>query len=108
MTKAEWQAIFEAKELLHLGDKATPGEMKRAFRKLCKQCHPDLAGDDGEKKKKNDVAMQKLTKAYDLLMRYCAQYRVPLVPDDAENMDPEDWWMDRFGCDPLWGGDNGG
>jgi hypothetical protein len=106
MTRAEWQAIYEAKELLNLGDKATPGEMKRAYRNLCKQHHPDLTSK--KDLPKNDEIMQRLTKAYDLLMRYCDQYRIPLVPDDAETMDPEDWWMDRFGRDPLWGKKGGG
>ncbi len=104
MTKNEWQAIFEAKELLGLGDKATAGEMKRAYRKLCKHHHPDL---NNHKDEQNNEVMHKLTKAYDLLMRYCEQYRIPLLPGEAESMDPEDWWMDRFGRDPLWGKSEG-
>jgi hypothetical protein len=36
-------------------------------------------------------------------MCYCEQFRIPLVPSDGESIDPEDWWMDRFGRDPLWG-----
>ena len=36
-------------------------------------------------------------------MRYCDSYRFPLVPPEGHIYDAEDWWMDRFGQDPLWG-----
>jgi hypothetical protein len=100
MNRKEWQAIYQAKELLGLGDKATTGEMKRAYRKLAKEHHPDINQDNREE---NGQRMQELTWAYELLMRYSAQFRIPLIPDDVEKMDPEDWWLDRFGQDPLWG-----
>ena len=104
MTKEEWQAIDEARQLLNLGERATTGEMKRAYRQMCKRHHPDVVG----KESADDAAiMRELTRGYDLLMRYCDQFRIPLVPDDGDNMDPEDWWMDRFGHDPLWGSKKG-
>jgi hypothetical protein len=99
MTKSEWQDVFEAKELLGLGERATLGEIKRSYRRKCKEYHPDLVGDD---KAKGDV-MRKLTRAYDVLMKHYNQFRIPLVPRDGEVLEPEDWWMDRFGQDPLWG-----
>lgn len=49
MTKSDWDAIFEAKELLGLGDRATLGEIKRSYRNKCKQYHPDLVGNDRKK-----------------------------------------------------------
>lgn len=100
MTREEWQEIDEARQLLNLGERATLGEIKRAYRKLCKRHHPDTAGDESME----DAAMiRKLTRGYDLLMRYCDQFRIPLAPGDGDGIDPEDWWMDRFGRDPLWG-----
>ncbi|MBU1233455.1 MAG: J domain-containing protein [Proteobacteria bacterium] len=99
MTKSDWQAIFEAKELLDLGERATLGEIKRSYRNKCKQYHPDLVGND---RKKGDM-MRKLTRAYDVLLRHHDQFRIPLVPADGDVLEPEDWWMDRFGQDPLWG-----
>ncbi|MEN8200534.1 MAG: J domain-containing protein [Thermodesulfobacteriota bacterium] len=102
MTKSDWQEVFAAKELLGLGDRATLGEMKRSYRQKCKENHPDLVGND---KAKGDL-MRKLTRAYDVLMNHYNQFRIPLVPPDGESMDPEDWWMDRFGQDPLWGKNN--
>ena len=96
MTKKEWQAIEEARRLLGLGERAARKEIKRAYHCLSKQYHPDTsAGEDQE-------MMYRLTTAYELLMRYCEQYRFPLVPEDG-HLDAKDWWMDRFGSDPLWG-----
>lgn len=99
MNRKEWQAIEKAGKLLGLGDRATLGEIKRAYYRLSKQHHPDTAGPD---QSPEDDMMYRLTEAYNLLMRYCDEYRFPLsAPRDAV-YDAEDWWMDRFGQDPLW------
>jgi hypothetical protein len=100
MTGDEWQAIDAARRLLHLEERATLGEIKRAYRKMCKQHHPDTTGDESLQ---NITLLRELTQGYDLLMGYCDRYRIPLIPAAGENIDPEDWWMDRFGRDPLWG-----
>ena len=99
MTKSEWQEVFAAKELMGLGDSATLGEIKRGYRHKCKEYHPDLMGDD---KAKGDM-MRNLTRAYDVLMNHYNQFKIPLIPPDGETLEAEDWWMDRFGHDPLWG-----
>ncbi|MDO8946741.1 MAG: J domain-containing protein [Desulfocapsaceae bacterium] len=104
MTKDEWQAIDEARQLLNLAERATMGEIKRAYRKMCKLYHPDLVGEESPA---DAAIIRKLTRGYDLLMHYCDQFRIPLVPDDGDNIEPEDWWMDRFGNDPLWGSKKG-
>ena len=99
MNKREWQAIDQARELLKLGDKATLGEMKRAYHRMCKKYHPD-GGTDIDP---NGEIMYRITAAYELLMRYTREYRFPLTPGEHDIYDAEDWWMDRFGQDPLWG-----
>jgi len=100
MTKAEWKQIYLAKELLGLGDKATLAAIKQAFRRMCKIHHPDMKGveqpDDAE-------IIRKLTDAYEILLKYCNQYQFPLIADEGVEVEPDDWWMDRFGQDPLWG-----
>nr|WP_240194714.1 DnaJ domain-containing protein [Desulfobulbus rhabdoformis] len=99
----EWQAIEKAAKVLGLNDRATLGEIKRAFHRLSKLYHPDTGGDaNGEK-------MYVITAAYETLTRYCDSYRYPLKrenagEDDLDIYDPEDWWRARFGQDPLWGG----
>ena len=94
-----FRRVLFRSELMGLGDSATLGELKRSYRKRCKEYHPDIAGDD---KAKGDM-MRKLTRSYDVLMNHYTQFKIPLIPRDGEAVEAEDWWMDRFGRDPLWG-----
>ena len=100
MNRKEWQAIEQARKLLGLGDRATLGEMKRAYYRLSKKHHPDTTKEKG--KEEGDEMMYSLTEAYNLLMRYCEEYRFPLTKPEDDIYDAEDWWMERFGQDPLW------
>jgi preprotein translocase subunit Sec63 len=99
MNRKEWQAVEDARKFFGLGEKATQGEMKRAYYGLSKQYHPDTAGQDHSV---DEDMMCRLTEAYNLLMRYCEEYRFPLSKPDGDIYDAEDWWMDRFGQDPPW------
>ena len=100
MTRKEWQAIEEARRLLGLGERATLAEIKEAYRRLSKQHHPDT---QGKMAPADDGMMYRLTAAHTLLIRYCEGFRFPLVPPAGDIYDAEDWWLDRFGQDPLWG-----
>jgi hypothetical protein len=93
VTRKEWQAIDRARRLLQLGEAATSGEIRRAYRNQCKRYHPDLAGASEANKER----MHQINQAYALLQRYCEQYRFPLVPEEEDIYDAEDWWMERFG-----------
>ena len=101
MNKKKWQAVEQARDVLRLGEQASAAEIKQAYHQLCKKYHPDKAAE--EDKKKYAEIMCRLTESYELLMRYIKQYRFPLKPDQDTLYDPEDWWMNRFGDDPLWG-----
>jgi hypothetical protein len=99
----EWQAVEQAADVLGLGDRATLGEIKRAFHRLSKLHHPDAGGGKGGEQ------MYRITAAYDTLTRYCDAYRYPLKREQADADElyiyyPEDWWPARLGQDPLWGG----
>ncbi len=100
MNKKEWQDINRAGKLLDLADRATMDEIKRAYRRLCKKYHPDTTTAASQA---NTEMIYRLTEAYELLMRHCLEYSFPLKPGDSDIVDAEDWWMDRFGQDPLWG-----
>lgn len=102
-TKEEWQKIAVAKELLGLGDKATLAQIKGAYRRLSKKYHPDMAANSGDLVTGRKIEMQDLTAAYEVLLAYCSTYQYPLNPEENEPLEGEDWWMDRFGQDPLWG-----
>ncbi len=98
MKKSEWEEIVRAREVLGLGNKATLAQIKKAFRKLSKKYHPDTrSAEDAEADK-----LLRINEAYQLLLDYCAKFSFPLAPGEEESMDPEDWWNDRFGQDPLW------
>ncbi|MFH1215934.1 MAG: DnaJ domain-containing protein [Pseudomonadota bacterium] len=101
MTKKDWEKIIAARDRLGLGEAATLADIKKAYRRLSKIHHPDLAGGDKESR----VRMQQVTEAYQTLLLYCKNYRFPLVMQ-TESLDAEDWWFDRFGQDPLWGKSN--
>lgn len=106
MNRKEWLAIEQARDLLQLEDRATLAEIKRAYHRLSKLHHPDTAKVAGGK---SGEQMYRITAAYELLLRYCTEYRFPLKLDDiaAEGVDPydpEDWWQARFGQDPIWSG----
>jgi len=92
-------AIIAARELLELGETATLDEIKKAYRAKAKIHHPDTSDSD----RKDEDVMQRLTEAYRVLLDYCENYRFPLVPDEDIPLDDNEWWMNRFGNDPLWG-----
>lgn len=99
LSKQQWQRIAAAAQVLGLGERASLEEIKKAYRRLSKRHHPDLAADpEGAGRR-----MHELTEAYQVLSAYGGRYRLPLAPGDDEILDDEEWWMNRFGQDPLWG-----
>jgi hypothetical protein len=49
---------------------------------------------------------RKLKEAYDLLTDYCMNRPVSFRLEDLEKdleQSPADYWMERFGDDPIWG-----
>lgn len=104
MTKkvAKWEQIVAARELLDLGSMASLEEIKLAYRRKAKAHHPDLSGSSPEALA-GAIEMHRLTEAYQTLTSYCYSYRISLEPDQESQLDDEEWWMQRFGNDPLWG-----
>lgn len=101
MSRGEWGRITAAAELLGLSGRASLKEIKQAYRRMAKQHHPDLAQQDNGPMERRP--MHEITAAYHVLLDYCKNYRFPLQPGEDEEPAVEDWWMDRFGEDPVWG-----
>lgn len=101
MTKDKWKQIQAAKEILGLDDKVTRADLKKIYRRLSKKFHPDTA--EKEDARQKGAHFLDIAKAYTIIMEYCDHYPVPLSPDEESSMSAEEWWMDRFGQDPLWG-----
>lgn len=99
---AKWEEIIAARELLDLGNMASLDEIKQAYRHKAKAHHPDLNGTPPGLPP-GAVEMHRLTEAYQTLTSYCFSYRISLEPNQENQIDDEDWWMQRFGNDPLWG-----
>ena len=93
-TKSKWEEIEEARKILKLPKKTTRKEIIENYRKLAKEYHPDHGG--------SEELIKKLNYAYELLMEYCDNYLIDLESKKI-NLDPKDWWFNKFGEDPIWG-----
>jgi hypothetical protein len=82
-----------ARRLLGLGEQASLQEIKAAYRRLCKQWHPDVHGPEPQSSRQ----FQEIDAAYRLLLHYCQHYRLSFAREDVESFDPEQWWFRRFG-----------
>ncbi|MBS1263550.1 MAG: Chaperone protein DnaJ [Methanonatronarchaeales archaeon] len=103
MTDEEERGVAWAAEVLGLGESVTMNEEKRAFQRLLKRWHPDNCDEDPER---CDEKTRDLIEAHEVLEDYFESYQFPLDEDeiDAAERDGEEWWMERFGDDPIWGG----
>lgn len=100
-TLGKWEKIAAARQLLGLDNAASLEEIREAYRNKAKQYHPDSAAPGSGQKP--PVAMHLLTEAYQTIVSYCHTYRIPLEPGENDTDDDADWWLKRFGQDPLWG-----
>jgi hypothetical protein len=96
-----YKSIDEARRTLHLPESASMSQIKKNYKQLIKKWHPDLCGE-------NKTACEKMTKkinqAYRYIIAYCDQYQFSFSREEVEKyISPEEWWIKRFGNDPLWG-----
>jgi len=66
VTRLSPEKIEEARQLLGLGEVISEAEVRRAYRHLAAETHPDRKGDEMAK-----VRFAKLRQASDLLIAYC-------------------------------------
>lgn len=92
--RSKWTKLEEARKILNLPKRTTRREIIEKYRKLVKKYHPDKKGDEELTKKINE--------AYEILMEYCDNYLIILEPN-ANITNPEEWWFEHFGEDPVWG-----
>ena len=97
------QSIYEAVKVLGLGDKATLVEINRNYKALLFKWHPDRCKEDPETCK---LMTQKIIQAYKIVTAYCYNHEFSFSKEDVEKSrlsDPEEFWNEKFGHDPLWG-----
>jgi len=69
MKKVEFDEVNGAREMLGLGERSTPLEIRETYRELTKKFHPDNYPGDPEAQKR----FERIAKAYQILTDYCQE-----------------------------------
>jgi preprotein translocase subunit Sec63 len=95
--------LRDAAEVLGIQDKASLNEIRQKYHEQIKRWHPDVSERDPGISHEMTIRVKK---AYDLLVDYCMNhpfsFRIKDLEQDLEQS-PTDFWMERFGDDPIWG-----
>lgn len=95
----KYKDLKEAKKALGLPDEAALDEIKKRYRRLCHQWHPDKG------KEKSSEMFRKVHDAYQAVLEYCRDYRYSFRDEDLRKfMSAEESWLERFGDDSFMGG----
>lgn len=97
----DYQQLQDALKTFGLGDRATLQQIKARHRALVKRYHPDRGTSD-------PVQMHRINAAYEVLLRYCDNYRFCFNEEEFLEQVPEERLRRQFGADPVWGGTDGG
>ncbi len=95
--------LREAAEQLGIQEHASLYEIKQKYHEQIKKWHPDVSVLDPAASHEMTI---RLKKAYDLLVDYCMNHVFSFRIDDLSRdleQSPADFWMERFGDDPIWG-----
>ena len=83
------------------GSQAAARKVTDLNRRLIRKWHPDRCREDAELCRE---MTERLIAAYETLVSYCRDYRFSFAEEEvAKYLSGEDWWLRRFGDDPLWG-----
>ena len=97
------EALNEAAELLGIGGRASLHEIRSRYHDRVREWHPDVSLKDPGL---SHEMMIRIKDAYDLLVDYCMNhafsFRIEDLAQDLEQ-NPAEYWMERFGEDPIWG-----
>ncbi|MBN2297983.1 MAG: J domain-containing protein [Deltaproteobacteria bacterium] len=97
----KYREITEARRLLQLPEYATMEEIKDQYRQLLNRWHPDKCTHDKDRCKEMTT---KIIAAYEIITAYCSRYKYSFSREEvAKYLSGQDWWLERFGDDPLWG-----
>lgn len=97
------EALCKAAKLLGIGNKASLNEIRSRYYERIREWHPDVSRNDPAASHEMTI---RLKKAYDLLVEYCMNHSFSFRIEDLANdleQSPADFWMERFGDDPIWG-----
>jgi DnaJ-class molecular chaperone len=95
--------LREAAEVLGIPEHASLNEIRQRYHEQIKTWHPDVSQQEPAVAHEMTI---RIKKAYDLLVDYCTNhifsFRIEDLARDLEQS-PADFWMERFGEDPIWG-----
>jgi hypothetical protein len=96
-------ALRAAAEVLGIPEHASLNEIRQTYYEQIKVWHPDVSQHDPAVSHEMTI---RLKNAYDLLVDYCMNhpfsFRIEDLARDLEQS-PADFWLERFGDDPIWG-----
>lgn len=93
-----YEKLCQARERLGLQERVSRSEIVSCYRRLVKECHPDL--NDGLESDR----IRQITEAYRLLSAYCDTYTFSFSYDEYLMQNPEELMRRQFADDPVWGG----
>jgi curved DNA-binding protein CbpA len=97
----KYDEITEARKTLELSERASLDDIKENYRILLNKWHPDKCTEDHDH---CSEMTKKIIAAYKSIRAYCYQYKFSFAEKEIEHSESaEDWWLKRFGNDPLWG-----
>jgi len=92
----KFEEITRARTVLELPEMATMDEIKSNYRRLIAFWHPDRCKE----------MTHRIIRSYKIIMSYCQHYQFSFACPEVEKYATDDeWWMQRFGQDPLWSSD---
>ncbi len=95
--------VPEAAEVFGITGKASLNEIQARFRELAKRWHPDVSQHDPDR---SHFTFIRIKDAYDILVDYGMNYELSFRPVDLQqgtDYNSREFWMSRFGDDPIWG-----
>lgn len=96
-----FEDITEARKILELPETATMDSIVASYRRLLAKWHPDICSENQEK---YHEMTRRIIWAHQIIVDYCRNYKYSFSEEEVKrHLSPEDWWMKRFGDDPLWG-----
>jgi len=90
----DFEEIDQARRFLGLGKTATLKEIRGHFRELARHYPPDKCEPD--EKPQCEETMKRLNQAYELILRYCADYKYPFREEDVAMAYPYDEYLRKY------------
>jgi DnaJ-class molecular chaperone len=92
-----YEDLKKSLEILDLPDRLTIGKIRRRYRELAKETHPDRGeGSDPE-------SFRRVHAAYRVLMEYAEMYKIDCSEREFYEQNPEERLLKQFQEDPIWG-----